>query len=633
MMRRSFYLSFFLFLTLFFIVNYSFVYANEPKVAERWICLDSKRCDREDTPCSDEKNPHRVKLAVKPDEKLLPNKDSYIIECVETDNGQICTTGDSTLDETVFEDDNVMELSDVVGYKFEGLTNSQGNDVPSPVKSNGSGELSEPLEWQSSTPISRGRKFVALNYLDDLLVQGDAGGLQQGIFTFEGAKEKCLSIRWDPYGRVFDSQNLEPIKGAEVILQVKDVNGVFSKYHDPLGAVNNPNYSADDGSFSFVVPDGVYRLMVNYSGYSFPFESSGIATNYSKVYSDIYYANGIANFTNQDIIQQGSIVHRDIPLDPNGISRTAPFKLIGYSQSLDKSTDKVIIEGRASHPFAESQVYSKVPKSVNSETFVPSKLLISQKTDEFGVFNISIDQSELKLPEVCCSVKLIKTDLTKDLSSSNINIFDKFVSWFKRKVDFFPAEAVQQKQETSFDLDPILNYIEGYAYDSRGNVVPNADIGIYLNFSKKAYFKTKANENGYYKISSEYLPSMPYKIKYMSSKGMVSNVSTSKFVAQNRSFITKNKVDIYDFKDKDGFKLSQSIVPTKVKKQARDFIDKDHQPVDQRTESQATPSQNRSQLVLMVMVLVVLIVVVGGFLAFYLLKKRQNEQSSEEISS
>ena len=156
-------------------------------------------------------------------------------------------------------------------------------------------------------------KRIIVNTAQLRKISVGAGGQQQGTFTFEDTK--CVSIEWDPYGRVFDSQSLEPIPGVQV--------GLFDNLNPQqlTQTTNNPQIIQQDGTFNFLSKAGTYYLNVLQmpSGYSFV-ANPRLNANYGKAYSQ---RNGSPSIykPGQPIVETaGNPQHRDIPLDPGNSS-------------------------------------------------------------------------------------------------------------------------------------------------------------------------------------------------------------------------------------------------------------------------------------------------------------------------
>lgn len=605
----------------------SIVYAETPtptptidpstvKQSERWACLEVKWCIDAAAACPLGRNGHRVRLSAKSDFKLMPDKDTYIVECVSTATGPVCTTGDATKDAEIFETSNTDALN-AIGYKFEGMFQSNGRTPQSnPIMSNAAGDIPT-VEWQSSTPRATVRKFLGLNFFTPDFSSGDSGGQQQATFDISNSESDCVSVRWDPYGIVFDSQTLEPMPRARVELQKKDPEtGEYTKYTDE-GLVN-PQTTEEDGVFNFVVPDGIYRLEVTKNSHLFPADFDNIHQNANRVYSDLYPEpdkDGITPVPTgdpraYDIVQQGEIKHHDIPFDPKSPGQAVrnPATLMDYFYQLaGRYSSIVVVEGRSSHPFTKVKVYS-IASTANPTNATPLRLIRELVTNNQGKFKFEIDQSKLQPGEKFGTVVLQKQDLTQTpfVRSAIQKVFSTIMS----KV-FGKVEAQENDTETTV-LDPIPNYIEGYAYDKNGNTLKNATVAIYLTFSDKAYYETKTDSTGYYKVTSEFLPFLPYKIKYTSATGTKTEITTSEFLAANDAVLKEKDIDPYVSRNSKGEVISQtgtSQSPSESPTQG------------DNGEPVVSPSSTGNILFIVVIILL-LMGVAGIVLGVYLMKKK-----------
>jgi len=538
---------------LIFIIFFSFSCFVSPfpvfsqQQSEHWVCL---KIDRGVITPGNE----LVKLRADDKAKPLPNSDTYILECISTDHGQICTTGKSALDQIVYKQDNTALLNGA--FKFI-------SSIPhNPVKSDAVGEIGT-VEWNANHELHNGMhsKYLALNYFtpSPTAAVGSGGALHQQTFGFDflNTAKNCLIVAWDPFGRVFDSQSLEPVMGATVTLLMKRAGGNFTPVttNDMLGGnIINPQTLAEDGGFSFVVPDATYKLIVAGSNYTFPITNlTALHSNYTKIYSEIYPAA-----TGEEIVQAGSIQHRDIPVKSLGQPTNNPPKLMSYFYNTEPINQKIVIEGKVSHPFTNVTFWSYIPTETDSEA--QGKQLLQLQADKKGEFKAEIDQSvfDKEKGEYFGQLVLTKTDLTQLANKSGF--FGKVLSMVG---SLFKRVEAQTQQSTTVKFDPIPTYLEGYAYDASGQILPNAQVGVYLSFSNKPYYQTTTDEKGYFKITSENLPTMPYGLRYTTVTGSLVKATTGNFISQNKKYLAENKTNPFVFKNQQGKEITKAdISPT-----------------------------------------------------------------------
>lgn len=514
----------FLFIIFFFFPLFT---VSAQQQSERWVCLKA-----------DQAGGHEASVSVDPDAKPLASTDTYVFECLST---EACTSGNAAVDQEVFGKNNLQEMAANFGYRFEGTSLASN-----PVMSDASGVIPT-FTWQSSTPQSHARRWLAMNYFEPTSTAETtgAGGEQLGTFDFETAlnQSDCVSLSWDPYGRIFDASTLEPVSGASVTLLKERDNGNFTPMTpaDLLGGnIRNPQRTEKDGGFSFVVPDGTYKLDVSLGNYDFPVQLSSLQSNYSRIYSDIYPSQ-----TGEEIVQVGAIQHRDIPLSARTGSQNNDVELMEYFQDLDKASMMVYVKGRVSHPFALIKAFSLKPDPVIGQN-VRYRLLTDPPVhaDALGNFKLEIDQTSFEPDENFGDITVTKVDLRNPA-----NLVEKIKEWFFGLIGQVNAQVILA---SNYRFEPIPNYLEGYAYDSQGEVIPNAKVSVVLNFSNKPSYQTTADENGFFKIGSEYLPSMPYRVTYTSPTGQTVTTTTSKFIVQNQELIESTGTSINQIKNDQG---------------------------------------------------------------------------------
>ncbi len=266
----------------------------QENTTQRWICLNADPCSSS-TSCSGKGDPtHRVRLYPKTDTKPFPGKPTYIFECLQTAQGLKCTTGNEALDNEILDSSFLPSLQTKYGYYFSGFFAADGEtNATNPTQSSNNGEVG-PFEWESATDQSLGRVFMAVNILDNNEISGYEGGQQQGSFIFESEEKTCIMIWWDPYGKVFDIDTLQPIPDVSITL-LKKRNNSFSPVSetDVLGKINNPLKTLNDGSFAFHVGPGVYKLLVSKPGYLLITDPKKINSQVRMRYKNIYQGEEI----------------------------------------------------------------------------------------------------------------------------------------------------------------------------------------------------------------------------------------------------------------------------------------------------------------------------------------------------
>lgn len=599
------------------------------------------------------KSGHRVQLSSYPflDYKAMPNAPAYVVECFSYIRPQesapqlICTTGDAALDKKAFcgqeqasctQANSLSYLQSDIGYSLS-HDNSYGiylvnagrtlqKTGAKEWRTDASGNIPV-LEWQSYSQ-GQNRSFRAISTFEVSAVSIGEIGQKQGTSIFEAPGDKgCVTIGWDPAGRVFDAVTLEPISAASVLLYKKYGTQFRSASESEIG-INNPFVVAEDGKFSFVVEDGTYKLSVSAINYSFPItDINKINPGYTKIYKHETdkYPVIYPVLTDEEIEQRDKeMQRRDIPLLPsNRLGYQYPLVVKSIFQETTKAGDAVF-RGEVSHPLSTINVYTLLI-SQSGSALQRNRKVGSYTADNDGKFVIAVSTKDLQPNETYGELDFVKNDLRGSFSliepptatpsgkSVIIDFFDKLVE---------DVEA-QQGDKVGIILDPIPNHVEGYAYDSSGKIIPKAVVGVYLTISDKVYFETQADDRGYFKIDSSNLPSIPYILKYTTSTGNMVKTSTSKFISQNVNFLKEKNISVYTSDTKAG---ANNIEPTKILTPGTGQTSLEPQVNQPNTSNNNQAVNNQGQFIVLVgLIMLLLIGIVGGILGFYLLKRRSEQ--------
>ena len=617
------------------------------------ICLKKTYCNPgkpESSVCA-LKDVHRVQLSTDPQKRFPSNKEVYIVECVHhTRNNQIvatCTTGSDNLDQKIFKANNFSTLSNEIGYSLSRnenygifkIENNQAKKInPQSFTTNAAGETPV-LEWQSYTPQNHERKWYGffINQTQEEQIMGQ-GGLQQGKVEFPPFQDKdCATISWDPAGRVFDAKTLEPIPNVQVTL-LKNYDGQFADAQISELTIVNPYITLEDGGFSFYVSNGEYKLTPSHLNYSFPVNSlNEISKNYDQIYLNPRYGKPKEPKTLIYPAQTGEIINvlnrmefRDIPLKPNNdVGYTYPLKVYSFTHQINKLTQEIVFSGKASHPFTKVTLYKKSIDENGQET---SGVFGSYLSNHLGQFNFFVPLSSLKENESITDPQFEKSDLT-NLNFNQQSLMEKVKSLLTK---IFKKVSAQQSNVVTLKINPILPRLEGFAYDENQKVLPNTKVGIYLSFSNIPYYTTKTDEKGYFQIPSNKLPNEPYEIRYQTEDKQTIKLSTSKFLSQNASYLTKNKINLNQVVDEKRKVITPTkISPTKTKKEIEriSIYPSSYNPPSQSSVSSnsqnpsSSLTNNNSNLVLLtVLILLILIITVFALIFFYYHKNKSQPQ-------
>ena len=215
----------------------------------------------------------------------------------------------------------------------------------------------------------------------------------------QGSAQKCASVYWDPFGRVFDAVSLEPMSGVSVSLFQSSSRGLVLVPNNPAftdeAGVYNILINTEDNYFLTAAPPATHLFTENFT----------LDPNYSRVYANIYkpgevfYEAVLPTVIPEDF--DFSSYHHDIPLQPKGEPyRGAVAEVIEETLTQMDLNDFVSYSGRVTYPLAQVCLVGET-----------SGVITCSKADKYGTFNISVNK--LSLPQEFIEVKVEKVDLTE----------------------------------------------------------------------------------------------------------------------------------------------------------------------------------------------------------------------------
>lgn len=403
----------------------------------------------------------------------------------------------------------------------------------------------------------------------------------------EGLKEDCVTFYWDPYGRVFDTQSLEPMSGIKVTLL--DDLGKPAVIDGPLK--NYDITKIDNGIYNILVSkEADYQLTADPPFTHLFTKNINLHPNYSYIYSDIYLPGDI--FHEVPIPQNPpkdfdySKYHHDIPLVAKGSPYFMPEEDVIVLETSALSTDMgnfVNFKGRVTFPRAKVCLVGKETKKVYGNCV---------NADKYGSFSINVDKNKLTQEYLLVIPK--KIDLTQPIiKSNNIDL---------SRIDF--------KDPNLVGYEPILNYVEGYIYDDIGKPMPKAKITVKLKDDNAIFYKTTADDTGFFAIYGKDLPFPEYYFEIDDEKsGQPKIVTTSKFVEMNKSYLDSEYLDLIG-----STKKNQPIIDPTTGQLNR--IDKNIKNINPKRDiSNSIKSMINSKLIFILLILALLIpITIGMFL-------------------
>ncbi|OGK41078.1 hypothetical protein A2954_06110 [Candidatus Roizmanbacteria bacterium RIFCSPLOWO2_01_FULL_37_12] len=594
---------FFAFYLLFsFIKNASVVQAqanqaSSAQSAQLWRCLQATS----PTVQRDKPPPPMADITVS-GKGFISFQDIFIVMCVPpfkgATTGYKCSTGNANSDRLIFGSDLTGTISP------SSIQLPPGTEPPNPVQASGDTIYAVLRMFNPKGHLTYA--FFGVTISEPKVIPGQGSTIQYGTFEFQQDPQVqggCKSIRWDPFGRVFDSQSLEPISNVRVTLLNKD------KLFADMPGLTNPEITEADGVYNFFVdikgkdPETFYVVPLK-STHTFT-ASPNLNPNYNKAYYDIYKPD-------EPIIEAPGVPeHRDIPLDPglNPPFRSNPVSMTAAAVRLGRYTR---YEGTVSHPLSIITLIGK-----NSLTEVART-----NADREGYWTILVPNDNVPQNE-SLKLQIIKVDITTLSHNSPSNSFGQkfrqiFSTLFQRVLAKTSKVVSAQPLTSNEDLEfqPILSYIEGFAKDKDGNIIPNATVNVKLEMSDGVYFQTTADENGFFIIAPERLPIFNYYLEFVPPNSAVGiKTSTVDFATDNEEHLTANNTNLMA-----ATKNGESLIPTAPPSEPP--------PAEVTNADNSKPSffaGNNFNLILTVVALVVLLGVAGGVLMYIRKKKSETD--------
>lgn len=342
---------------------------------------------------------------------------------------------------------------------------------------------------------------------------GTEGGLQQGPIGMDtlfspGSTKDCAAIQWDPEGRAFDANTLEPMENIEVTIldaQKKPVN---------QAGVRNPDMTDILGNYTFYVEEGDYFLSIKApASYSVVNDASGVHQNYLKAYSTLYQKDEkiVERIDTPEEESQGypNVERRDIALTSATMKEVRPLAVLAHTEIT--TDDGEMYSGQTTHPLTKISI-----KQGDTE-------IAAGEADKNGAYSVPVNASLIN-PQLPIDIGYEKVDLTQ------LSIAKKG-GWFEK---VFGVVFAQQNNTITIRTQPILQNIEGYAHDQNGAVMPFATVNLQLKNNGATAYTVKADENGFFKVPVEAAPNLPYYFEFINA-GTNSTIrkETSEFSVNN----------------------------------------------------------------------------------------------------
>lgn len=420
---------------------------------------------------------------------------------------------------------------------------------------------------KSETEENKIHTFYGIQVVDggDVLKVEETALKLSTFFPPTDGLSTCVTVKWDPFGTVFDAISLEPIASSSVTLYRNSISAANKVATGP-GVETNPFIVSADGVFSFIVEDGNYVLEPKKTNYTFPISANLLETlKTSETFKYLYPNQNVvdtngnlldpadANWVyNSEIIRQaGYIKHRDIPLlpkDANNPTNVAPV-ITDLDITLYCVGDSCyqIVRGSCSHPRCTATIAQGGKVLLDPTNEKPYKIEVdAQRQFELVVANDAIpDQSrdiEIILEKYSPSAQLSPT-----LSPSPSVLLQKI----KRSIqqianNYIPSVYSASTTTSTFKISPIPARIIGYAYDKKLQTVPSARVRLVIpEMNNRTVITVQADKNGFVEVPQYLIPPARYEVQILDQNNKVVNqMPTSRFIALNKPFLTKNNVNL-----------------------------------------------------------------------------------------
>lgn len=460
-----------------------------------------------------------------------PGSTVYAVACIGSGVGRICSTGNNDLNTELF---NGGVGSIALGNGINVSFNNPKQEIDN------TGEFIVDAVVGGTTQPTGEYFFYGVEVVQkvDTTVAG-AGALQQNTFNFVDLEGKdCTKIKWthyDPYGIVFDSISLEPL--GNVVVTINDDKGQPLE-NNPVLFNNKP--TAEDGVYNYLVPPGKYIMTVQVpNGYKFS-TTPKASPNMKTVYD---YIDDNPEKSHCTIYKPGEIIDekvnmpecRNIPLEPVTVAPSVKDP-VSILYSVEKKLDEglYIVNGKVSHPLTTIVAYQQISATQKVE-------LARVDANNAGYYPLNIPLASIS-PDAPLELQFIKSSLMGATQAhSPFSLLFSFINRIVKSVSAQTPAGV-------LILDPLPTYIEGYAFDSAHQIIPNATVEVVLKNRGSVYYQTTADENGYFFIAPKSLPStqlgMEFTLRFVTKSGEKIPYKLYEFSKANKYFFTKEGINL-----------------------------------------------------------------------------------------
>lgn len=557
------------------------------------------------------------------------------------------------------------------GYAFNGVYESNGRNVLNPIITHPlTARAGSRFEWSSKVNNGLPHSYVVTAFYDaDMGQDADHPSDKISDLDFSPSSAVCQPTSFhDPYGQVFNTQTLESVEGQTVALY-KDMDLQLDTPYKLVTAADigrseflNPRKTNPMGSFSFVVPPGTYKILVGRSAPSafpnslavnadhtvslqelanigpvFDFDASLLGSKVKirrsgdsaihTLYSDIYQVSQSGGASTDvdipDIVEGNKAERRDIRVTANAL----PPRVWTYEMSQDVLGNKFFF-GVANKPFGEVTVKDSNGMEVGK-----------QMSNIFGEFLVVVPFDKTTSRSFTLNAK--RTSWTRVLASTVSNrvaaSLQNTLRWIE---ELFVIPVKAQEVPQVIEVGPRLSHIEGFAYDSVGNILPEATVTVRDRVLGVVTYTTTTDEKGFFTVGTDKLPAndiiMFYRPK--ESSNLIS-VDATKFLQQNQSYLQTQGINLGDASYSETARAYLTQHPAQIVSGVPQVsvgpdegpIGPDGVPISQtpginttgKPDEQVNPVRAVPPQLLMLVAILFLLIVGAGLLIVYFMRKRQ----------
>jgi hypothetical protein len=370
--------------------------------------------------------------------------------------------------------------------------------------------------------------------------------LGQPKMEFPRGGEDCVSVYWDPYGRVFDAVSLEPLGDNEAKVSLYDQAGSF------VNTPSNNTFIDNLGKYNIYLEiDGFYTLKVD-SMANHDFVAVNPHANYTQLYEKLFKAGDPAFAESKTNPQR-----YDIPVKPKSTPYHREPEVIERRQFIvwNNGEEFNTIEFRVSHP--RTKVVTNLTQAWVCEQTK------SEYTDKEGFCLIRIKATDV--PQEGIDIRYVLDTKYYPTSTNPLGkLIDAILSLFIGKVNAQQSIKIEEPEavvspKSEIHIDPILRFVEGFAYDKNNEAIPKAKVNVRL-LNKSVFYSTTADDTGFFTIYRNNLPPLEFYLQYIDPRTGVEVIrTTSEFVTDNGNYLQEERINLMA-----GTKFDQPVIDPKT---------------------------------------------------------------------